>query len=272
MNSAIPETTSQFARSATASIATRVLGCLAVASLAAVALLGLVVSPRDINQGEAVRFMYLHLPAIWIAYGSFVLAAAASALLLWKGASRPDKGRHYDRLAGAAAEVGVFFTALTIITGAMWGRLTWGVYWQWDARLTTTAIMFVSYLGYLALRQVPAEPVVRSKRAAIASLFAAVNLPLVHYSVVWWVTLHQQASLSNLSDPQISGDMLLVLAFSVMSFTMVAAWLMIHRYRVIRLEEIFDEEGLEVALAARRAEVDQRGESGLETAEAAGAL
>lgn len=244
-------------RSATSSTATTILGWMSLASLTAVAFLGLVVSPRDVNQGESVRFFYLHLPAIWIAYGSFVLAAGASAWLLWKGGERPDKGRHLDRVAGAAAEVGVVFTALTIITGAMWGRLTWGVYWQWDARLTMTAIMFVSYLGYLALRRVPADPVVRSRRTAIAALVSAVNLPIVHYSVDWWVTLHQESSLGSLADAEITFDMFTVLVFSMVSFTMVAAWLMIHRYRVIRLEEILEEEGLEAALASRRAERSQ---------------
>lgn len=246
--------TSTATRSATASIATRILGWMSLASLIAVAYLGLVVSPRDINQGEAVRLMYLHLPVIWIAYGAFITSAVASAWLLWRGPRRPDQGRHLDRVAGAAAEVGVVFTALTLITGAMWGRITWGVYWQWDARLTTTAIMFVSYLGYLALRRIPADPVVRSRRAAIAALVSAANLPLVHFSVDWWVTLHQEASLRSLADPDITGDMLMVLLFSVASFTIVGLWLMTHRYRVIRLEEILEEEGLEAALASRRSE------------------
>lgn len=241
-------------RSATASVATTILGWMSIISFVVLAFLGLVVSPRDVNQGESVRFFYLHLPSIYVAYGCFVIAAVSSALLLWRGSDRPDKGRHLDRVAGAAAEVGVVFTALTIITGAMWGRLTWGVYWQWDARLTMTAIMFVSYLGYLALRRVPADPVVRSRRTAIVALVSAVNLPIVHFSVDWWVTLHQESSIRQLEDPDLTFDMFAVFLFAMVAFTLVTAWLLIHRYRVIRLEEILEEEGLEAALAARRAE------------------
>ena len=237
----------------TSSVGTSVLGWLALASLAITAVLGLFVSPRDVVQGDAVRFLYLHVPVIWVAYGCFIACATASAWFLWKAKSRPDKGRHLDRIAGASAEVGVVFTALALATGAMWGRITWGVYWQWDARLTMTAMMFVSFLGYLALRRLPTEPAVRSKRAAIAALVSSVNLPLVHFSVDWWRTLHQEASLG-VDDAQITGDMFAILGFASVAFIVAGAWLVVHRYRVIRLEEIRDEEGLELAIAARRAE------------------
>ena len=140
----------------------------------------------------------------------------------------------------------------------MGGRITWGVYWQWDARLTTTLLMFVTYLGYLALRRLPADPVVRSRRAAIVALIASVNLPLVHFSVDWWRTLHQKASLSVGRKAEITGDMLATLLFSVVAFSLVAAWLMVHRYRVLRLEEIRDEEDLETAIRARRTEMMAR--------------
>lgn len=240
--------------SMTGSLATRVLGWAAVLTLGLVLLLGLVVSPRDVNQGEAVRLLYVHVPVIWIAYGSFIITAVSSALFLARSAGRADRGRHHDRIAGAAAEVGVVFTALTLISGALWGRITWGVYWQWDARLTTTVLMFVSYLGYLALRRLPADPFVRSRRAAIVALVSTVNLPLVHFSVDWWRTLHQKASLSVGRKAEITGDMLATLLFSLVAFTLVALWVGIHRYRVIRLEEIRDEEGVEAAIEARRAE------------------
>ncbi|MCP3936830.1 MAG: cytochrome c biogenesis protein CcsA [Actinomycetia bacterium] len=241
------------ARMATSSVGTTVLGWLAFVSLVATAVLGLVVSPRDVVTGDAVRFLYLHVPVIWVAYGAFISCAIASALFLWKGKSRADRGRHLDRVAGASAEVGVVFTALALITGAMWGRITWGVYWQWDARLTMTAMMFVSFLGYLALRRLPTEPSVRSKRAAIAALVSSVNLPLVHFSVDWWRTLHQEASLS-VDEAEITGNMYSVLLFSSVAFVLTGIWLVAHRYRVIRLEEIRDDEGLELAIAARRAE------------------
>lgn len=246
--------TSDSNETVTGSLGTRVLGWAVVMSLGVAALLGLVISPRDVTQGEAVRLMYVHVPTIWVAYACFITTAVASALFLWRGPSRSDRGRHYDRVAGAAGEVGVVFTALALITGALWGRITWGVFWQWDARLTTTVLMFVTYLGYLALRQLPADPAIRSRRAAIVALLASVNLPLVHFSVTWWRTLHQQPSLS-VGRVELPGDMLATLLFSLVAFSATGFWLIVHRYRLIRLEEIRDEEGLNAAIEARRAEV-----------------
>ena len=215
------------------------------------ALLGLVVSPPDVVQGEAVRMLYLHVPAIWIAYGSFAVTSVSSLLFLRRGKRREDKGRHYDRLGGAAAEVGVLFTGVTLITGMLWGKVTWGTYWQWDARLTTTVLLFVTYLGYLALRRLPADPVVRGRRAAIMALISFINVPIVHYSVDWWRTLHQKASLSVGRRPEITGEMYWTLLYSAVAVTFVAVWLVTHRYRVIRLEEIRDEEMLTALISQR---------------------
>ncbi|MDG2111991.1 MAG: cytochrome c biogenesis protein CcsA [Actinomycetota bacterium] len=238
----------------TATPATRVLGVVALVASAVMLLLGLVVSPKDVVQGDAVRLLYVHVPVIWIAYGSFALTSAASGLFLWRGSRRADAGRHYDRLAGAAAESGVVFTGLTLVTGALWGKITWGTYWQWDARLTTTVLLFITYIGYLALRRLPADPVVRSRRSAIMALISFINVPIVHFSVDWWRTLHQKASLSVGRRPEITGEMYWTLMYSALAVTIVAAWLMIHRYRVIRLEEMRDEEGLQQAIRDRQEE------------------
>lgn len=238
----------------TATPATRVLGAVALAAIAVMLVLGLVTSPPDVVQGDAVRLLYIHVPVIWIAYGSFALTSAASALFLWRGSRRLDGGRHYDRLAGAAAESGVVFTGLTLMSGAIWGKITWGTYWQWDARLTTTVLLFVTYLGYLALRRLPADPTVRARRSAIMALISFINVPIVHFSVDWWRTLHQKASLSVGRRPEITGEMYWTLMYSAVAVTVVATWLIIHRYRVIRLEELRDEEGLRAAIRERRAE------------------
>ena len=235
----------------TATPFTRALGFLALAAVAVMALLGLVVSPPDVVQGEAVRMLYLHVPAIWIAYGSFAVTSVSSLLFLRRGKRREDKGRHYDRLGGAAAEEGVLFTGVTLITGMLWGKVTWGTYWQWDARLTTTVLLFVTYLGYLALRRLPADPVVRGRRAAIMALISFINVPIVHYSVDWWRTLHQKASLSVGRRPEITGEMYWTLLYSAVAVTFVAVWLVTHRYRVIRLEEIRDEEMLTALISQR---------------------
>jgi heme exporter protein C len=240
----------------TATPATRVLGTVALVAVLLMAFLGLVVSPADVVQGQAVRMLYLHVPSIWIAYGAFVITSFSSALFLMRGRRRHDGGRHHDRLAGAAAEVGVVFAGITLVTGMLWGRVTWGTYWQWDARLTTTVLLFVTYLGYLALRRLPADPMTRGRRAAVMALISFVNVPIVHYSVDWWRTLHQKASLSVGRRPEITGEMYWTLLYSTLAVTIVASWLIVHRYRVIRLEELRDEEALEALIASRLREDD----------------
>jgi len=235
-----------------ATATTRVLGVLAIAATALMTVLGLLISPADVIQGDAVRMLYIHVPSIWIAYGAFVLTSVSSILFLRGRKRREDRGRHYDRLAGSAAEVGVVFTGITLVTGMLWGKVTWGTYWQWDARLTTTVLLFVTYLGYLALRRLPADPIVRSRRAAVMALISFIYVPIVHYSVDWWRTLHQKASLSVGRRPEITGEMYWTLLYSTLAVTIVAAWLIIHRYRVIRLEELRDEEALAALISSRR--------------------
>ena len=251
--------------SMTGSVATRVLGVVAIAAVGVMALLALWISPPDAVQGDSVRLMYVHVPSIWVAYGGFVLTAFASARVLWRtrngaggtyGVIADRQARRWDRVAGAAAELGVLFTALTLVTGSLWGKVTWGTYWQWDARLTTTVLLFVTYLGYLALRRLPAESRARARKSAVMALIAVVNLPIVHYSVDWWRTLHQEASL-NLQpggERNITGEMYWTLLYSWATFTVVALWIGIHRYRVLRLEELAEEASLEELLAQRRDE------------------
>lgn len=244
----------------TGSVGTRVLGATALAAAAVMAVLALWISPPDVVQGDAVRLMYLHVPSIWVAYGSFALTAAASARLLWRTRAAVPVGtsaqsaRRLDRIAGAAAELGVLFTALTLVTGSLWGNVTWGTYWQWDARLTTTVLLFVTYLGYLALRRLPAEPRQRARRAAVMALIAIVNLPIVHFSVDWWRTLHQQASLSVGRRPEITGEMFWTLIYSWAAVTVIALWLGVHRYRVLRLEELAEDAAIAHLLEERRIE------------------
>ena len=234
--------------------ATRILGWGAAVTLAITAWLALVASPADVVQGDAVRLLYLHVPTAWLAmYVSFGVTTLASMLYLWKR----TRSRFWDLVAGASAEIGVVFLALTLIIGSIWGKPIWGVWWTWDARLTTTAVLFVLYLGYLAVRRIPADPEVRSRRAAIVALAAFVDVPVVHMAVDWWRTLHQEASILDerrLGDPQISGLMLFTLLLAVLAFTLLYAWLLVHRYRLARYEEEAEDRQLEDALAERRAE------------------
>ena len=128
--------------------ATRNLGVLSIVGAVVLTVLGLFATAEDVDQGSSVRIMYVHVPTAWVAYLAFVLTAVCSAAHLW-GRRRSI---HLDRVAGASAEVGVIFMGVTLVTGSLWGRLSWGTYWQWDPRLTTTAFLFVTYVGYLAVR------------------------------------------------------------------------------------------------------------------------
>jgi heme exporter protein C len=225
----------------------RVLGALVALGLALVAVLGLVMSPADEVQGDAVRIMYVHVPSAIVAYLAFGVTALGSALYLWR------RSAFWDATAGASAEIGVVFTSLTLVTGMLWGKPTWGTYWEWDPRLTTTALLLILFLGYLAVRGIAAERKVRARRSAIAGLVAFVDVPLVHYSVDWWRSLHQKATITRLS-PTISGIMLFTLMTGIFVFIGLYLWLLIHRFRVQYLEDELAEGGLAEAIAERRRE------------------
>ncbi len=232
-----------------------VLGAVGLTGLLATAAtvwLGLWVTPPDKVQGNLVRLVYVHPPIAWVAlYLAFGTAALSSLLYLW----RRTRSLFWDRLAAAAVEVGVVFTALTLVTGSIWGRPTWGVWWTWDARLTSTALLLVLFLGYLALRRVPAEPDVRAKRCAVAALVAFVDVPIVHFSVVWWQTLHQGATVLNANlSPTIHGSMAWALLLGFVAFTLDYIWMVTVRYRIEARRDEIGEEELEVSLEERWAE------------------
>ena len=223
-------------------------GLAALASLVALVVVGLFVAPPDALQGDAQRLMYLHVPAAWIAYLAFGVTSISSILYLW---SR-TRSLVWDRIAGASAELGVVFTGLTLLLGSLWGRPIWGVWWAWDARLVTTAVLFFLYIGYLALRRVPAALDVRAKRSAIAGLIAFVDVPIVHFSVSWWRTLHQEGTVFNEElDPQIQGSMALALWLGVLAFTLLYVYLLDLRYRLESLDEDRDARELDAAIADR---------------------
>lgn len=227
------------------------LGGAALAALTVLVVLGLFTSPADAVQRDAVRLFYLHVPAAWTAYLAFGVTTLASGLYLWRRTRSPA----WDTLAGASAELGVIFTGLTLALGSLWGRPVWGVWWAWDARIVSTAVLFFLYLGYLALRRVPADPDVRARRSAIAALVAFVDVPVVHFSVEWWRTLHQQATVFNPElNPTIEGSMATALLAGVVAFTLSYLYLLERRYRLAVLEDGLEAAELEAALAERRAE------------------
>ena len=218
-------------------------------ALGVTAYLALLVTPARQNQGEeAVRLLYLHVPCAWLAYLAFGVTAIASVLWLIPR----TRNTAWDLLAGASAEVGVVFTALMLIVGSLWGKPTWGTWWEWDARLTTTAILFFLYLGYLALRRTGATSAERGKRCAIAALIAFADVPIVHFSVTWWQTLHQQGTVFNPKlDVKVNGSMALTLVVAVVAFTLLYGYLVMTRFELGQLEEGLEERELEKAIAER---------------------
>jgi len=209
---------------------------------------GLWLTPADRNQGDSVRIMYLHVPSAWTAYLAFVVTAVSSAWYLL------DRRRPIglDRFAGASAEVGVTFMALALVSGSLWGRPTWGTFWVWDPRLTTTAFLFVTYVGYLAVRGTGSTPEQRARRSAVLALLAVLEIPLVHFSVVLWRSLHQQASvLSPDGDVKMDGLMLFTLFIGVVAFTTLFTWLVMHRQRVQAMSDALATRALDAAIAAR---------------------
>lgn len=203
----------------------------ATALVGALALVAAMISPPDFLQGQLVRLMYVHVPTAWAAYLSYSVTLAASVGWLWR--HRPG----LDRLAAASAEVGVFFTGLTIVLGSIWGKPTWGVWWTWDARLVSTALLFFVYLGYLALRRAIEDPALRARRCAVFGVVAFAQVPLVHFSVLWWRTLHQPPTVLRPGDPSIDHTMLATLGVGVVAFTLLYVLLVRARCRIGSVEE-----------------------------------
>lgn len=233
----------------TGSRTTQVLGVVTLVAIALWLYLGLVGTPEDEVQGQAVRLLYVHVPIVSIAYLSCFLCSFASAVWLWK------KTQWWDLVASAAGEIATVFIAGTLVTGAIWGGAAWGTFWVWDARLTSTALLFMVLLGYLAIRRIPAAPELRAKRSAIVGLLLVPNIFIINRSVEWWRSLHQdptvfQASLS----PKIHDIMLFTFVYSMAVGALVFAWLLIHRFRVGYLQDQLDDRGLADAIEERRAE------------------
>lgn len=207
----------------------RFLGALALITIAFGLYWALVQAPRDALQGDVQRIMYLHLPSILTAYLSFFLVFIGSCLYLWKREKRDDN------LAHSAAELGVLFTALTIIEGSIWGKPTWGVWWTWDARLTLTAILLLIYSGYLMLRSLIDDEDRAALSGAILGIIGFLDIPLIHMSVYWWRTLHQPPSIlrpDKLPWENVHPAMLTALAINFVGFLLLYFYLLSLRLRL----------------------------------------
>jgi heme exporter protein C len=187
---------------------------------------GLTRTPADYLQGETVRILYIHVPAAWLGMGGWSgIAISSLVFLVW---------RHplADVAARAIAVPGATFAALCLVTGAIWGRPTWGTWWQWDGRLTSMLLLFFVYLGYLALAQADRERGGDGRIPALYGLAGTVLLPIIRYSVVWWNTLHQGASIG-LTRSSIDGAILWPLPFTILGFTLLFGAIVLMRMRTI---------------------------------------
>ncbi len=201
------------------------------AALIAVGLgLALFVAPADYQQGEAVRIMYVHVPAAWMSTFVYAVMAGASAVgLIW---------RHplADIAARAAAPLGAGFTLICLVSGSLWGKPMWGTFWVWDARLTSVLVLFFLYLGYIALVNGFDEPTRGARAGAILAIVGIVNLPIIKFSVDWWNTLHQPASVFRLGGPTIAASMLWPLLIMSLGFTLFFVTMLLVRMRTALLE------------------------------------
>jgi heme exporter protein C len=204
----------------------RLIGIAALVTMLVGSFVGLFVVSPDRLQGDVQRLMYVHVPAAWLAFLAFFIVFLMSVLYLIQ------RDLKWDRVAHASAEIGVVFTVLTLALGSMWGKPTWGVWWTWDPRLTTTAIMLAIYVGYLAIRSFADDPDKRARWAAIVGIIGFANVPIVYLSVIWWRTLHQPPS----SPRSVSPEILWTLLFNVLAFTLVYVYLMMRRIRLAKVE------------------------------------
>ena len=210
---------------------TRVLGWLSLLGLAAGVVMAFGIAPREATQGNVQRIMYVHVPTAWVAYLAFGVVFIASIVYLAK------RSPGADRLAHASAEVGVLFTGVTIAAGSIWGKPTWGTWWTWDARLTSVAILFVMYVGYLLLRGMIDDQERGARYAAVLGIIAALDVPLVHFSVYWWRTLHQPPSMMKPGGTTMPPVIAAALLVNVAAFTLLYAYFVARRVRLFAREQ-----------------------------------
>jgi heme exporter protein C len=187
-------------------------GALAALAIGAGVYGGLVLAPPDYQQGEGFRIIYVHVPAAWMSLFCYVFMATAAATgVIWR-----MKLGH--AMAAATAPLGAWFTALALVTGSLWGKPMWGTWWAWDPRLTSELILLFLYLGYVALHAAIEDRDRGDRAAGLLALVGVVNVPIIHYSVVWWNSLHQGSTVTRMAKPSITGDMLWPLLVTTIGF------------------------------------------------------
>jgi len=192
--------------------------------------LGLVVAPPDYQQGDSYRIIFVHVPSAWMSLFIYVVMAVSGGIvLIWRM-------KLADVVAASSAPIGATFTFLALVTGSLWGKPMWGTYWVWDARLTSELILLFLYLGYMALRQSFEDPRTAARASAILALVGVVNVPIIHYSVVWWNTLHQGSTVVKMGGPSIHWSMLVPLLLMAVAFKLFYVLVLLLRARTEVLE------------------------------------
>lgn len=192
---------------------------------------GLFDSPKDYQQGDAVRIMYVHVPSAWLAsFLYFSLAISCIFYLVWKHPLA-------DLIANAIAPIGLIFSVLTLITGSLWGKPMWGTWWVWDARLTSMLILFFFYLGFILLSNAFERKIDGSKTASVLAIIGLINLPIIKFSVDWWHTLHQPSSILRMDGPSIDKEMLFPLVLMMVGFSLFSLYLIIINVKTMLMEK-----------------------------------
>ena len=186
-------------------------------------------APTERVQGDVQRIVYLHVPLAWISYLAFFIVFVSSIAYLVR------RSPGWDLLARASAEIGVVFTTLMMITGSLWARPIWGTWWSWDARLTTTLVLWFIYVGYLMLRSYVADEERGARYAAVLGIVGFLDVPIIHQSVTWWRTLHPDPVVLAPGGPAMPPQMLETLALSLLAFTLLFCWLLKQRLRLEQL-------------------------------------
>lgn len=192
---------------------------------------GLFDSPKDYQQGDAVRIMYVHVPSAWLAsFLYFSLAVSCIFYLVWKHPLA-------DLIANTIAPIGLIFSILTLITGSLWGKPMWGTWWVWDARLTSMLILFFFYLGFILLSNAFERKIDGSKTASVLAIIGLINLPIIKFSVDWWHTLHQPSSILRMDGPSIDKEMLFPLSLMMVGFSLFSLYLIIINVKRMLMEK-----------------------------------
>ncbi|ADE14031.1 heme exporter protein CcmC [Nitrosococcus halophilus Nc 4] len=191
---------------------------------------GLVIAPVDYQQGDSYRIIFIHVPSAWMSLFIYMVMASAGAIaLIWRV-------KVAEAIGSASAPLGASFTLLALITGSLWGKPMWGTWWVWDARLTSELVLLFLYLGYMALQSAIEDPRQAARATAILALVGVVDLPIIHYSVEWWNTLHQGPTVTKFDAPSIHWSMLVPLLIMATAFMTYYGALLLHRTRSELLE------------------------------------